>query len=101
MNYLNKPALPSAETLEKNHRKRISNHQILKIFYQLLAFGGVLYIVYMISFENRDPQSYTFKKHVEDMMGFDSVGDNVCGTVSSMLSGLKTRSLGLNTLGTT
>ena len=25
----------------------------------------------------------------------------VCGTVSSMLSGLKTRSLGLNTLGTT
>ena len=26
---------------------------------------------------------------------------NVCGTVSSMLSGLKTRSLGLNTLGTT
>ena len=27
--------------------------------------------------------------------------NNVCGTVSSMLSGLKTRSLGLNTLGTT
>ena len=26
---------------------------------------------------------------------------SVCGTVSSMLSGLKTRSLGLNTLGTT
>ena len=26
---------------------------------------------------------------------------NVCGTVSSMLSSLKTRSLGLNTLGTT
>ena len=26
---------------------------------------------------------------------------NVCGTVLSMLSGLKTRSLGLNTLGTT
>ena len=25
----------------------------------------------------------------------------MCGTVSSMLSGLKTRSLGLNTLGTT
>ena len=25
----------------------------------------------------------------------------LCGTVSSMLSGLKTRSLGLNTLGTT
>ena len=25
----------------------------------------------------------------------------VCGTVSSMLSGLETRSLGLNTLGTT
>ena len=25
----------------------------------------------------------------------------VCGTVSSMLSGLKTRALGLNTLGTT
>ena len=25
----------------------------------------------------------------------------VCGSVSSMLSGLKTRSLGLNTLGTT
>ena len=75
MNYLNKPLLPSAEVLEKNHRKRISNHQILKIFYQLLAFGGVLYIVYMISFENRDPQSYTFKKHVEDMMGFDAVSE--------------------------
>ena len=73
MNYLNKPPLPSAETLEKNHRKRIRNHQILKIFYQLLAFGGILYIVYMISFESRDPQSYTFKKHVEDMMSFDSV----------------------------
>ena len=28
------------------------------------------------------------------------VGYDVCGTVSSMLSGLKTRSLGLNTLGT-
>ena len=27
--------------------------------------------------------------------------NHVCGTVSSMLSGLKTRSLGLNTLGTT
>ena len=29
------------------------------------------------------------------------IGLLVCGTVSSMLSGLKTRSLGLNTLGTT
>ena len=27
----------------------------------------------MISFESRDPQSYYFKKHMEDMMGFDSV----------------------------
>ena len=27
--------------------------------------------------------------------------DQVCSTVSSMLSGLETRSLGLNTLGTT
>ena len=27
--------------------------------------------------------------------------DHVCSTVSSMLSGLETRSLGLNTLGTT
>ena len=27
--------------------------------------------------------------------------EGVCGTVSSMLSGLRTRSLGLNTLGTT
>ena len=30
-----------------------------------------------------------------------SAQKDVCGTVSSMLSGLKTRSLGLNTLGTT
>ena len=29
------------------------------------------------------------------------IAKHVCGTVSSILSGLKTRSLGLNTLGTT
>ena len=73
-NYLYKPPLPDKATLEENRKKRISDHQLLKIFYQLVAFGGVLYIVYMISFESRDPQSYYFKKHMEDMMGFDSVG---------------------------
>ena len=31
----------------------------------------------------------------------DSMGLCVCGIVSSILSGLETRSLGLNTLGTT
>ena len=72
-NYLYKPPLPDKATLEENRKKRISDHQLLKIFYQLVAFGGVLYIVYMISFESRDPQSYYFKKHMEDMMGFDSV----------------------------
>ena len=36
---------------------------------------------------------------VKGQVGFKHV--YVCGTVSSMLSGLKTRSLGLNTLGTT
>ena len=30
-----------------------------------------------------------------------TAAEKVCGTVSSMLSGLKIRSLGLNTLGTT
>ena len=38
------------------------------------------------------------------MFGSSGLGgtiSNVCGTVSSMLSGLKTRSLGFNTLGTT
>lgn len=73
MNYLHQPPLPNQETLEENRRKRIRNHQIVKILYQSILFSGVLYIVITISLESRDPKSYYFKSHVEDMMAFDTV----------------------------
>ena len=37
----------------------------------------------------------------EQKLAYTAIYEHTCGTVSSMLSGLETRSLGLNTLGTT
>ena len=53
----------------------------------------------------RDAMTYVLchKHELEQELSHDSIArlNCVCGTVSSILSGLKTRSLGLNTLGTT
>ncbi|XP_053393015.1 uncharacterized protein LOC123564401 isoform X2 [Mercenaria mercenaria] len=69
---LYKPANPSKATLEKNKVKRIRNHQLLKIVSQLVVYSALLYMVYTISYESRDPRSFYLKNHVEQLFQFTS-----------------------------
>ncbi|KAL4239961.1 hypothetical protein ACF0H5_000758 [Mactra antiquata] len=72
---LDKPKSPDDDTLLKNKIKRIQSHQLMQIFLQLLFFSGVLYLVYTISYETRDPRSFYLKNHVEQKLDFNQVTD--------------------------
>ncbi|XP_053383373.1 uncharacterized protein LOC123564671 [Mercenaria mercenaria] len=69
---LYKPENPSKATLVKNKIKRIRNHQLLKTVSQLVMYSALLYMVYTISYESRDPRSFYLKNHVEQLFHFTS-----------------------------
>ncbi|KAH3862193.1 hypothetical protein DPMN_025159 [Dreissena polymorpha] len=56
-----------------NQINRIRNHQLIKILFQLVVYSGLLYIVYKISYESRDPRSFYLKNHVSEMFTFNKV----------------------------
>lgn len=74
---LEKPKIPSDEELFANKTARIRNHQLLKIMTQLLFYSGLLYLVYTISFESRDPMSFFLKDHSEKSLNFTSTVSNL------------------------
>ncbi|KAH3862218.1 hypothetical protein DPMN_025184 [Dreissena polymorpha] len=69
------PKIPDEKTLMNNQINRIRNHQLIKILFQLVVYSGLLYIVYKISYESRDPRSFYLKNHVSEMFTFKTVTD--------------------------
>ncbi|XP_052819342.1 uncharacterized protein LOC128245129 isoform X2 [Mya arenaria] len=70
------PENPDDDALFENKINRIRNHQLLKIFTQLSLYSALLYMVYTISYESRDPRSFIMKDHLVTTFKYaDSVKD--------------------------
>ena len=69
---LESPKIPTEEELDANKIARIRNHQLLKITTQLILYSALLYLVYTISFDSRDPMSFYLKDHSEKSFQFTS-----------------------------
>lgn len=67
------PKIPDKKTLMNNKINRIRNHQLFRIISQLVLYSGLLFIVYTISYESRDPRSFELKNHVSKMFTFSKV----------------------------
>lgn len=70
---LKPPEIPTEKQLLSNKKARLQDQPVLKIVTQLFFYGALLYLVYTLSFENRDMMSYHLKQQSVNLFEYGSV----------------------------
>ncbi|XP_060073664.1 uncharacterized protein LOC132553437 [Ylistrum balloti] len=85
MDVLSSNSPPSAEMLEKTRIQRLNELKAREVFMELLLYGIFAFVIYSISFVNRDQRSYNLKTNIYDSLvapskshlGFSKVEDPI------------------------
>ncbi|XP_069123236.1 polycystin family receptor for egg jelly-like isoform X2 [Argopecten irradians] len=68
MDVLSSNSPPSAEMLEKTRIQRLHEMKAREVFLELLLYGIFAFVIYSISFVNRDQRSYNLKTNIYDSL---------------------------------
>ncbi|XP_033737951.1 uncharacterized protein LOC117325653 isoform X2 [Pecten maximus] len=85
MDVLSSNSPPSSEMLEKTRIQRLHEIKAREVFMELLLYGIFAFVIYSISFVNRDQRSYNLKTNIYDSLvapskshlGFSKVEDAI------------------------